>query len=115
MSNFTLYNKKNIVGDWGSDDVLCMLEADDSSIFLGTSAGLYRLSADRTSVSCPFKELSSGLFRTAYKDLKGRMWFGTYMDGLYCIDKGKISHYLFPVREGMDLNNIRTLYRRHRG
>mgnify|MGYP000819456810 CR=1 FL=1 len=31
------------------------------------------------------------------------------MDGLYCIDKGKISHYLFPVREGMDLNNIRTL------
>ena len=37
------------------------------------------------------------------------MWFGTYMDGLYCIDKGKISHYLFPVREGMDLNNIRTL------
>lgn len=109
MSNFTLYNKKNIVGDWGSDDVLCMLEADDSSIFLGTSAGLYRLSADRTSVSCPFKELSSGLFRTAYKDLKGRMWFGTYMDGLYCIDKGKISHYLFPVREGMDLNNIRTL------
>ena len=109
MSNFTLYNKKNIAGDWGSDDVLCMLEADDSSIFLGTSAGLYRLSADRTSVSCPFKELSSGLFRTAYKDLKGRMWFGTYMDGLYCIDKGKISHYLFPVREGMDLNNIRTL------
>lgn len=86
MSNFTLYNKKNIAGDWGSDDVLCMLEADDSSIFLGTSAGLYRLSADRTSVSCPFKELSSGLFRTAYKDLKGRMWFGTYMDGLYCID-----------------------------
>lgn len=109
MSNFTLYNKKNIAGDWGSDDVLCMLEADDSSIFLGTSAGLYRLSADRTSVSCPFKELSNGLFRTAYKDLKGRMWFGTYMDGLYCIDKGKISHYLFPVREGMDLNNIRTL------
>lgn len=109
MSNFTLYNKKNIAGDWGSDDVLCMLEADDASIFLGTSAGLYRLSADRTSVSCPFKELSNGLFRTAYKDLKGRMWFGTYMDGLYCIDKGKISHYLFPVREGMDLNNIRTL------
>lgn len=109
MSNFTLYNKKNIAGDWGSDDVLCMLEADDSSIFLGTSVGLYRLSADRTSVSCPFKELSNGLFRTAYKDLKGRMWFGTYMDGLYCIDKGEISHYLFPVREGMDLNNIRTL------
>lgn len=109
MSNFTLYNKKNIAGDWGSDDVLCMLEADDASIFLGTSAGLYCLSADRTSVSCPFKELSNGLFRTAYKDLKGRMWFGTYMDGLYCIDKGKISHYLFPVREGMDLNNIRTL------
>ncbi|HAI03142.1 MAG TPA: hybrid sensor histidine kinase/response regulator [Bacteroides sp.] len=109
MSNFTLYNKKNIAGDWGSDDVLCMLEADDSSIFLGTSVGLYRLSADRTSVSCPFKELSNGLFRTAYKDLKGRMWFGTYMDGLYCIDKGKISHYLFSVREGMDLNNIRTL------
>ena len=97
MSNFTLYNKKNIVGNWGSDDVLCMLEADDSSIFLGTSAGLYRLSADRTSVSCPFKELSRGLFRTAYKELKGRMWFGTYMDGLYCIDKGKISHYLFPL------------------
>lgn len=109
MSNFTLYNKKNLVGNWDSDDVLCMLEAEDSSILLGTSAGLYRLSADRTSVSCPFKELSKGVFRTAYKDLKGRMWFGTYMDGLYCIDKGKISHYLFPTREGMDLNNIRTL------
>ena len=109
MSNFTLYNKTNIAGNWGSDDVLCMLEADDSSIFLGTSAGLYRLSADRTSVSCPFRELSDVLFRTAYKDLKGRMWFGTYMDGLYCIDKGKLSHYLFPAREGMELNNIRTL------
>lgn len=109
MNNFILYNKNNISGDWGSEDVLCMLEAEDTSIFLGTPSGLYCLSADRKSLSIPFKELSGKSVRTAYKDVEGRMWFGTYLEGLYCIDKGKLSHYVFPAREGMELNNIRSI------
>lgn len=109
MSNFVLYNKNNIPGDWGSEDILCMLEGDDSSLFLGTSAGLYRLSSDKKTISKPFNELSGLPVRTAYKDLEGRMWFGTYLKGLYCIDKGKLSHYVFPIREGMELNNIRSI------
>lgn len=109
MNNFILYNKNNISGDWGSEDVFCMLEAEDTSIFLGTPSGLYCLSADRKSLSIPFKELSGKSVRTAYKDVEGRMWFGTYLEGLYCIDKGKLSHYVFPAREGMELNNIRSI------
>lgn len=109
MNNFVLYDKSRIKGNWESEDILCMLEMDDSSILLGTNKGLYQLSADKKNITCPYKELTTQSFRVAYKDLEGRIWLGTYPEGLYCISKKNLSHYKFSEREGMEVNSIRAM------
>ena len=115
MNNFVLYDKNRIKGEWKSEDVLCMLEMEDASILVGTDKGLYRLSADRKSVSCPYKELSTQSFRVAFRDLKGRIWLGTYPEGLYCINQGKLSHYKFSPRKDMEVNAIRAIVEDEQG
>ena len=40
-----------------------MLEMEDASLLLrGTDQGLYQLSSDRKSVSCPYKEIIYSIF-----------------------------------------------------
>ena len=109
MNNFILYDSNRLKGNWANEDVLCMLEMEDASLLLGTDQGLYQLSSDRKSVSCPYKELSTQSFRVAFRDRKGRIWLGTYPEGLYCINQGKLFHYKFPARKGMEVNAIRAI------
>lgn len=109
MNNFILYDSNRLKGNWANEDVLCMLEMEDASLLLGTDQGLYQLSSDRKSVSCPYKELSTQSFRVAFRDGKGRIWLGTYPEGLYCINQGKLFHYKFPARKGMEVNAIRAI------
>lgn len=55
MNNFILYDSNRLKGNWANEDVLCMLEMEDASLLLGTDQGLYQLSSERKSVSCPYK------------------------------------------------------------
>lgn len=115
MNNFILYDSNRLKGNWANEDVLCMLEMEDASLLLGTNQGLYQLSSDRKSVSCPYKELSTQSFRVAFRDRKGRIWLGTYPEGLYCINQGKLFHYKFPARKGMEVNAIRAIVEDEQG
>lgn len=115
MNNFILYDSNRLKGNWANEDVLCMLEMEDASLLLGTDQGLYQLSSDRKSVSCPYKELSTQSFRVAFRDRKGRIWLGTYPEGLYCINQGKLFHYKFPARKGMEVNAIRAIVEDEQG
>lgn len=115
MNNFILYDSNRLKGNWANEDVLCMLEMEDASLLLGTDQGLYQLSSDRKSVSCPYKELSTQSFRVAFRDRKGRIWLGTYPEGLYCINQGKLLHYKFPARKGMEVNAIRAIVEDEQG
>lgn len=109
MNNFILYDSNRLKGNWANEDVLCMLEMEDASLLLGTGQGLYQLSSDRKTMSCPYKELSTQFFRVAFRDRKGRIWLGTYLEGLYCIYQGKLSHFRFRERKGMEVNTIRAI------
>lgn len=115
MNNFILYDSNRLKGNWANEDVLCMLEMEDASLLLGTDQGLYQLSSDRKSVSCPYKELSTQSFRVAFRDRKRRIWLGTYPEGLYCINQGKLFHYKFPARKGMEVTAIRAIVEDEQG
>lgn len=41
---------------------------------------------------------------TMLQDRKGRMWIGTKLDGLYCLDGGKVLHYLYDAKNKWSLS-----------
>lgn len=47
-----------------------------------------------------------------YEDNQKRIWVGTYHDGLYCIEKGKVRAFAYPntdYQNELDYSNIRTM------
>ena len=116
MDNFILHNNGNLSGRLGDENIHCMVEENDGSILFGTSKGVYRYVLSTRTVERPYPELSTQLFRTAYKDSFGKIWLGTFRNGLYCIDKGKIRHFLVRPHGELVVNNIRSMIEdsRHR-
>ena len=41
---------------------------------------------------------------TMFQDKKGRMWIGTKLDGLYCLDGGKVLHFLHDAKNKWSLS-----------
>lgn len=108
MDNFTLYGSDNVSGHFPDENIHCMVEETDNSILFGTTKGVYRYLVSERRMEQPYPELSTQLFRMAYKDVRGRIWLGTFNDGLFCIDQGRVSHYL-------GRSNIRAMTEDFRG
>ena len=50
--------------------------------------------------------------RMLYEDSKKRIWVGTYHNGLYCIEHGKVRAYDYPdtdYQNELDFSNIRAM------
>ena len=108
MDNFTLYNNRNLSGNFADESIHCMVEEREGAILMGTSRGLYRYSCSDRTIDMPYPELSGQLFRVAYKDNRDRIWLGTFRNGLYCIENGRVKHYLGK-------SNIRAMVADFRG
>lgn len=94
-----------------SRNVRCMLEEEDGSILLGTSDGLLRYNSFNNSITVPFEELEHELCLTLYRDKQGRIWIGTFLNGLFCLSDEKIRHYYYKdmtPRSLPNYNNIRA-------
>jgi len=69
-----------------SDTCVCIKELKDGTILIGTLAGLFRY--DRSSDSFePLKGLSGRFIHSICQDSRGRIWVGTYGDGLFRSDE----------------------------
>lgn len=112
MSCFPVYNSNNVSGVWKNETVRSMLEMDDETILMGTSKGLYRFHPKTGTMDMPYKELDHQICRILYKDSHGRIWLGTFHDGLYSIVNGKVRNYSYPnmnYQNDPDYSNIRTI------
>lgn len=112
MNKLMLYNKKNVAGDWNGEEVRCILETTKGEIWMGTVQGLYRYDPQSQTMNSLYKELKNKICRTLYEDSKQRIWVGTYHDGLYCIDQGKVRAFAYPntdYQNELDYSNIRIM------
>ena len=73
-----------------------MLETSKGEILMGTTQGVYRYEPETKSMNRFYHEFSQKNCRVLYEDSKKRVWVGTYHDGLYCIDHGKVQSYDYP-------------------
>ena len=91
----TINNKTLLKGDMNDESVKCMVEDVDGTILVGTIHGLLRYNPDTREMSVPYKELKDELCISLYRDSKNRIWVGTFYNGAFCIDKGKIRQYKY--------------------
>ena len=78
-----------------NESIRSLLEDEDGSILIGTSAcGLKRYYPSTGEVCEAFSNiLSDDLCLTLYHDRKKRLWVGTYLNGFYCMDGDKVRNY----------------------
>ena len=112
MNKIMLCNKKMIRGDWKGEEIRCMLETSKGEILMGTTSGLYRYEPATRSLNRLYNEFNQKNCRVLYEDKKNRIWVGTYHDGLYCIEHGKVRSYDYPdtdYQNELDFSNIRVM------
>lgn len=112
MNKFKLHNKKATGGTWHGDEIRCMLETSKGEILMGAVQGLYRYDPVTQRMDMYHQEFTQKNCRTLYEDSKKRIWVGTYHDGLYCIDNGKVRAYAYPdtdYQNEQDYSNIRVM------
>ena len=64
----------------------------DGHIYVGTDGnGLLKISSDGTRIEQVCN--NANVIRNLAADSKGRIWIGSYRNGLLCYDKGRVSHY----------------------
>lgn len=106
-------------GRMTDESVKCMAEDADGSILVGTIDGLMRYRPGDGSMEVPYPELRHELCISLYRDRGDRIWLGTFNNGAFCIDRGRIRHYIYPEMSTVDIsyydstpnfNCVRTFY-----
>ncbi len=88
-----------------SNTVLAIFQDSDHSLWVGTQAGLLRLSRSPASIT-PFPGASDSQFETVYQDRDGSVWAAS--THLFYIRNGKIARATFPSLPNV---RVRTLMR----
>lgn len=112
MNKITLCNRKTVGGDWKGEEIRCMLETSKGEILMGTTEGIYRYDPEARSMNRLYREFDRKNCRVLYEDSRQRIWVGTYHDGLYCIEHGKVRSYDYPdtdYQNELDFSNIRVM------
>lgn len=112
LNRMKLYNKKVLDGDWNGEEIRCMLETSTGEILMGTTQALYRYEPETRSLNKLYKDFARKNCRMLYEDSKERIWVGTYHNGLYCIENGKVRAYDYPdtdYQNELDYSNIRAM------
>ncbi len=103
---------------WTDDNIRSLLAMPDGSILVGTQQGLYSYDPKTQRVTNPYPELNGKLCRRLFRDSKGRIWVGTFRNGLYGIEGGKVTHYAQPQQKrvrGFGYDNIRNIFEDRNG
>ena len=116
---FKTVNSRTLSGGTMPDEsVKCLAEAPDGKVLVGTVRGLLMYDPAHNSMGLPYRELRDELVISLYVDRKDRIWAGTFYNGLYCMDRGRIRHYSWDGEGSVELsylnntpnrNNVRTL------
>ena len=112
LNRMIVCNKKVVNGDWNGEEIRCMLETSAGDILMGTTQALYRYEPDTHTMNRAYSDFDRKNCRMLYEDSKNRIWVGTYHNGLYCIENGKVRAYDYPntdYQNELDFSNIRAM------
>lgn len=91
-NNFRIFRKnaKN-TQSIGNNFIRCLIEGQDSQLYIGTDAGLYIMdTVEETFTKMNYKTADNGEVTTAvnaiYSDQKGNIWIGTMFQGIFILD-----------------------------
>ena len=117
LKKFSTINKQMVKGNWKNENVRSMVMYNDKNILLGTEAGLYRYNLETFYIDVPFQQLKDKICREMMKDSKGRVWIGTFRNGLYYIKDGILNqcNLIYRSRADADLKLIRCLFEDSKG
>ncbi len=93
-------------GQMPDESVKCMTEDKDGDILIGTIKGLLRYNPKTNSMNIPYEELKDELCISLYRDSRDRIWLGTFYNGAFCIDNGRIRHYWWPEYNTVDASYL---------
>jgi signal transduction histidine kinase/DNA-binding response OmpR family regulator/ligand-binding sensor domain-containing protein len=113
MQKFRLVQTVKGTTSTTNEIVRCFLEDSDGSILVGTANGLFRYFPKSQKTEKVFGDQIKELCLTLYRDRKGRIWVGTFLNGFFRIDGSTVTSYN-RTRENMDLypnqNISRAIY-----
>ncbi|MBO6029285.1 MAG: response regulator [Bacteroidales bacterium] len=91
-------------GSMPDEGVKCLAEAPDGKVLVGTVRGLLLYDPATNRMSIPYRELEDELVISLSVDSAGRIWAGTFYNGVYSIDGGRIRHYTYPEQANVDVS-----------
>ena len=89
----TVSNTSLAAGRMADESVKCLAESPEGRVLLGTIRGLYEYDPLSNVIRVPYPELSEKLVISLTVDGRGRIWVGTFYDGLYLIERGEMRHF----------------------
>lgn len=79
-----------------NENVRGFLEEPDGNVLIATINGLVRYFPESGKMQSVYPELNGKLCMWIYKDSKGRVWVPTFLNGIFCIENGKVRQYERP-------------------
>ncbi len=83
------------------------IENTKLGILLGTQYGLYKVINGKIEKDPRFETINNLDITQIFEDRKGRIWFGTFGDGVYYYEEGHLKH--FNENNGLSSNYINTI------
>ena len=113
----TVSRKSGLATQWKSENVRSMISDGKGGALMGTNEGLYSYNSRSGEIFLSYPELADKVCRKMLKDSKGRIWVGTFKNGLFCIENEQVKKVLLTVGGEKDYttNLIRCLYEDSRG
>ena len=91
------FSTVKIPGASNNNDVNCFAEDENGNLLIGTNGkGLFKYNRKNNTFSIinySNSQAKDNTIVSLLNDSKGRLWIGTYLDGLYCYDGKKFIHY----------------------
>jgi len=119
---FTVYQKSSPDSLGLSNNIVtAVLEDSGGNIWIGTNSGLNQLiinsnkiiNSGTSSENIIFQALKGKAIKTLFEDSDQNIWVGTFQNGLFCIDKNRLStkNYLIDkhVQSGEEINLITSI------
>jgi signal transduction histidine kinase/ligand-binding sensor domain-containing protein/DNA-binding response OmpR family regulator len=103
--SFGQYNTYRIVPSDYGNDINCFARDANDNLWIGTNGnGLYfRASGSSTYKKIQYNDKTDGVVVSLCCDSHGRIWLGTFLDGLYCINHGRVQHFDVPGKTAWSL------------
>ena len=100
-------------GSMPDESVKCLAETPDGKVLVGTIRGLLLYDPATNSMSVPYPALKDELVIGLTVDGAGRIWAGTFYNGVYGIDGGRVRHFEYPQETSVDVSYQRAVPNRN--